>query len=55
MCDHLWTQSEYVREAFRGKVKGGRTVCTDRGARGESKAVERGSGREESSTTSRIE
>lgn len=29
------------REAYSGKVKGGRTVCTDRGARGESEAQER--------------
>lgn len=43
------------REAYSGKVKGGRTVCTDRGARGESEAVERGSGREESSSTLRTE
>lgn len=48
--------AEYVREEeYSGKVKRGRTGCTDRGARGEREAVERGSGREESSATSRIE
>lgn len=58
MCDHLWTPrpAEYVREEENSsKVKGGRTGCTGRGARGKSEAVERGSAGEECSITSRIE
>lgn len=31
-----------MREEYSGKVKGGRSGCTDRGARGEREAVERG-------------
>lgn len=46
--------AEYVRqEEYSSKVKGGRTRCTDRGARGKSEAVERGSGREECNITDR--
>lgn len=42
-------------EEYSSKGKGERTGCTGRGARGENEAVERGSGRKESSTTSQIE
>lgn len=50
------TPAKCVREEeYSGKGKGERTGCTGRGARGENEAVERGSGRKESSTTSQIE